>query len=257
MSILKQKVGGVAVERTPYANYDSFLVHTAGNESIAGIKTFDESPLVPTVANVSDNSMKAASTAFVQSAVTKIISVTGESGALTSEALALLKADKHAMIERAGTIYQYASTLSDGTMRYTVVSSFTGDSDYLCVISVDSTSGSWSYAYRPLVTKSVNDCSIADLTNPDGITDGRIWYRVKNNMVTVGCENIKASRASYYSFTGFPTMYLPVGRQVCATVTALNTNPGAVALLYVDLTTVKIRIHTINTDFWGSVSYMI
>lgn len=71
MAILKQKVAGVAVNRTVTASYDdNMVVHRSGNEGIAGTKTFSESPLVPTVADTNDNSQKAASTAFVQSVVT-------------------------------------------------------------------------------------------------------------------------------------------------------------------------------------------
>lgn len=70
MAILKQKVGNTALNRTVIANYsDSTIVHKSGNETIAGTKTFTESPLVPTLADVSDNSTKAASTAFVQGVV--------------------------------------------------------------------------------------------------------------------------------------------------------------------------------------------
>ena len=45
--------------------FDSAVVHDTGNETIAGVKTFSSSPLVPTPSN-SDNSKKAATTAFVK-----------------------------------------------------------------------------------------------------------------------------------------------------------------------------------------------
>ena len=44
--------------------FDSAVVHDTGNETIAGVKTFSSSPLVPTPSS-GDNSQKAASTAFV------------------------------------------------------------------------------------------------------------------------------------------------------------------------------------------------
>lgn len=44
--------------------FDSAVVHNTGNESVAGVKTFSSSPLVPTPSS-GDNSQKAASTAFV------------------------------------------------------------------------------------------------------------------------------------------------------------------------------------------------
>ena len=70
MATLKQKVGGVAVERTVVANYDdSTVVHKSGNEGIVGTKTFTDSPLVPDVADASDASMKVANTAFVKAAL--------------------------------------------------------------------------------------------------------------------------------------------------------------------------------------------
>lgn len=72
MAILKQKVGNAALNRTVIANYDaSTFVHKSGNETVAGTKTFTESPLVPTVADPSDASMKVASTEFVQDVVSE------------------------------------------------------------------------------------------------------------------------------------------------------------------------------------------
>lgn len=47
----------------PYA-FSGEVVHNTGDESVAGVKTFSSSPLVPTPA-ASDNSTKAATTAFV------------------------------------------------------------------------------------------------------------------------------------------------------------------------------------------------
>lgn len=44
--------------------FDSTVVHDTGNETIAGVKTFSSSPLVPTPLS-GDNSQKAANTAFV------------------------------------------------------------------------------------------------------------------------------------------------------------------------------------------------
>lgn len=74
MAILKQKVGTVAVERTIVANYDdSTVVHKSGNESIAGVKTFVESPQVPSVASV-DASMNVANTKFVKDVVSAAVS---------------------------------------------------------------------------------------------------------------------------------------------------------------------------------------
>lgn len=74
MATLKQKVAGAAVERTVIANYDdSALVHKAGNEAVAGTKTFSDSPLVPNVADMLDSSMKAANTAFVRGVVNSAI----------------------------------------------------------------------------------------------------------------------------------------------------------------------------------------
>ena len=73
MAILKQKVSGVAIDRTVIANYDdNMVVHKSGNETVAGTKTFSDSPLVPTVVDATDNSQKAASTAFVQAVMNKM-----------------------------------------------------------------------------------------------------------------------------------------------------------------------------------------
>ena len=70
MATLKQKVGGMAIERTVVANYDdSMVVHKTGNEGIVGTKTFTDSPLVPDVADASDASLKVANTAFVKAAL--------------------------------------------------------------------------------------------------------------------------------------------------------------------------------------------
>jgi hypothetical protein len=48
---------------------DNTVVHNTGNETVAGIKTFSSSPVIPTP-TAGDNSTKAASTAFVTNAIT-------------------------------------------------------------------------------------------------------------------------------------------------------------------------------------------
>ena len=74
MATLKQKVSGVAVSRTVIANYDdSTVVHNAGTETVAGVKTFTESPQVPNIADASDASMKVANTKFVKDVVSAAI----------------------------------------------------------------------------------------------------------------------------------------------------------------------------------------
>lgn len=51
--------------------FDSTVVHDTGNETIAGVKTFSSSPLVPTT-GVDDNSTKVASTAYVHNILSTI-----------------------------------------------------------------------------------------------------------------------------------------------------------------------------------------
>jgi hypothetical protein len=51
--------------------FDNTVVHKTGNETVAGVKTFSSSPLVPTAAT-GDSSTKAASTAFVTSVETAL-----------------------------------------------------------------------------------------------------------------------------------------------------------------------------------------
>lgn len=51
--------------------FDGTVVHDTGNESVAGVKTFSSSPLVPTPSN-SDNSQKTANTAFVMGAINTV-----------------------------------------------------------------------------------------------------------------------------------------------------------------------------------------
>lgn len=51
------------------------IVHREGAETIAGTKTFNASPLVPTVSSLTDNSTKAASTAFVLNILKQIYPV--------------------------------------------------------------------------------------------------------------------------------------------------------------------------------------
>jgi hypothetical protein len=51
--------------------FDSTVVHDTGNESVAGVKTFSSSPLVPTPSN-SDNSQKTANTAFIHNILAAI-----------------------------------------------------------------------------------------------------------------------------------------------------------------------------------------
>lgn len=51
--------------------FDGTVVHDAGNESVAGVKTFSSSPLVPTPSS-GDNSQKTANTAFVTGAISAV-----------------------------------------------------------------------------------------------------------------------------------------------------------------------------------------
>lgn len=48
-----------------HAVRDDNAVHRTGNESVSGIKTFAQSPLVPTIQSTDDNSQKTASTGWV------------------------------------------------------------------------------------------------------------------------------------------------------------------------------------------------
>ena len=52
---------------------DEDLVHTTMDETIDGIKTFNSSPIVPTILDTKDSSKKASSTAFVTQDLNKFI----------------------------------------------------------------------------------------------------------------------------------------------------------------------------------------
>lgn len=58
-------VNNVVTTQTISCPADSEVVHNTGDETIAGIKTFSSSPVLPTPAS-SDNSTSAATTAFVK-----------------------------------------------------------------------------------------------------------------------------------------------------------------------------------------------
>lgn len=256
MAILKQKVKGVAKPISTVSAQDiNAVVHTAGNENIAGTKTFTASPIVPTVADASDNSMKVASTAFVQKLIRKAVVVTGESGTLSASDLAVLKADNRAVIVRNGIVYNFVS-LSGGALHYVAVNRSVTIYETILRIDVAETNGAWTTSANPLIVRTVDDKSTTTLTNPTGVS-GQCWYRVKNNMVTVGANGLSATGRGFFNFTDFPAMYKPVEGQVCATIMALNTNPGNTALLYVDQVCVKFRPYEAGSDFYGSVSYMI
>lgn len=66
--------------------FDSAVVHNTGNETVAGVKTFSSSPVVPTVATT-DNSTNAASTAFVKNNLSGAVSSITTSDLTASRAL--------------------------------------------------------------------------------------------------------------------------------------------------------------------------
>lgn len=281
MATVKVKDGGVAKSISIVSVQDiNAVVHTSGDETVAGVKTFTASPIVPTVADASDNSMKVASTAFVQNAISvspdadnllkktsnglkaahRIIYLSSHSGTLSAEELAILKADKSALLEDGAHVYQRTGTFSSGTLRYNAAASVPAvpsDEYYLFTVEVNFETGAYlRLQSAPIVTKTVSDIPVTILTNPENVS-GQCWYSVKNNMVTVGCNGLSATGKGFYNFTGFPSRYKPVQGQVCATVMALNTNPGNTALLYVDQVCVKFRPYEAGSDFYGSLSYMI
>lgn len=81
-------VGGTATTVEPIGGRGAFAA-LSGDQSIAGVKTFADSPLVPT-ATASDNSNKAASTAYVkaQNYITASASITGNAATATKLATA-------------------------------------------------------------------------------------------------------------------------------------------------------------------------
>lgn len=76
--------GGVATSIKAIAGFGA-MVGLTGDQVISGIKTFNSSPLVPT-ATVGDNSTKAASTAFVQAAISAASIPDGDKGDITVSA---------------------------------------------------------------------------------------------------------------------------------------------------------------------------
>ena len=62
--------GQIADEAAARAAADALAVHLNGEETIGGVKTFSQTPNVPTVQNTDDNSTKAASTGWVAAKLT-------------------------------------------------------------------------------------------------------------------------------------------------------------------------------------------
>ena len=67
---IKQKIIENLVSDLASKAVDSAVVHNTGNETIAGVKTFSSSPILPAL-ETTDNSDKAASTSFVNSVITE------------------------------------------------------------------------------------------------------------------------------------------------------------------------------------------
>ena len=261
MATLKQKVSGVAVSRTVIANYDdSTVVHNAGTETVAGVKTFTESPQVPNIADASDASMKVANTSFVQSAIvssaSKVITVTGDSGTLFEVDLETMKANKRVMLERDSVVFQYTSTLTDGKMRYTAVNRFVGGMDYLCVILVDAASGDWEYEYSPLVVKTVADLPKTELVMPTGITSDPSYYWCKNNTVHITLNRLKSTTVGEFTIPILGAYTVPNDRQLMGH--AYSWDDGSTAgFTRITNLGIRARFFQANRPIWGSIVYTL
>lgn len=111
----------------------------------------------------------------------------------------------------------------------------------------------WS-AWREI---STTDTGMVTLTLPTGLT-GTIWYEVKNNMVSVQVNGIRANAAQLYVINGLPSQYLPKnGKQYCTVAATYGADTDAAALFYVDSTAVKLKVKRANDVMYGSISYML
>ena len=84
---------------------DNSVVHLSGAESIDDIKTFTSSPIIPTVADLTDSTQKAASTAFVAS---KVADYTYDKATIDNKI-----AEKDSLPSQAGNAGKFLTT--DGT----------------------------------------------------------------------------------------------------------------------------------------------
>lgn len=192
---------------------------------------------------------------IVQPSVPIIIPVSGDTGTLFSYELDTLKADKRAMIERDNVIYQYASILSDGKMRYTVVNSFLGGIDYLCTILVDATTGEWEYEYERIYMCKYSNVPPTTVPNPSGVS-GPFFYSIVNDIIHIQWDGVSVSSAgTLYVWNQFPSQYLPKqNKQRC--VPGIDFNSGyANCFLYVNPTGVRMKAWRTGTAYWGCLSY--
>lgn len=256
MATLKQKVGAAAVNRTVVANYeDSKVVHNTGTETIAGSKTFADSPLVPTVTDISDSSMKAASTAFVQSVVTKLIPVSGNSGTLSALDLATLKADERAFIEKdSNLVLHYVGTDEENKMRYTAVTKHTEDDEYVLAIYVDADTGEWEFKYKRMYVCRFPNVPPTTVPNPTGVT-GPLFYSIVNDLLHLQWDGVTvASAGAIYLWDSFPTQYLPKnGKQQCVGGIAFD-NGASNCFMYINPSGVRIRAWTTGKQYWGALT---
>jgi len=79
-AVNKSQLDGVS---SSVSTLDSAVVKLTGNQTVAGTKTFNSSPVVPTP-STSDNSTKAASTAFVNNKVAKRVGNWGTMSTITA-----------------------------------------------------------------------------------------------------------------------------------------------------------------------------
>lgn len=147
--------------------------------------------------------------------------------------------------------YMRLVTYNNSYARLIAYNRDTVDLIYTCLRATDGTWNQWCKCS----INTVPDVAPTNLTVPDTIVGGDIWYQVKNGMVSIQCNGLKPTTTNLVSIN-FPAQYRPNGGQYCTVCSPYN-DPAANALFYVDNQGVKLKASKANDNFYGSISYML
>lgn len=188
--------------------------------------------------------------------VSKIIDLTPDTtGTLSAEELNMIKTNKNNVLRRNNIIFYYTSIL-DGKMRYSTVNKYTDGNDYLYTVLVDEASGEWEFSYKEVIEKYIPDVPFTNLTMPAGLSSDPSYYWVKNNMVHITINGIKASSTGEYTIPLPAELCLPSDRQIIAPANSFNdTNVNG--FLRVIGSGIRYKCLRANQPCWGTISYML
>ena len=174
------KDGGTLSDTETYdlTDKDTAFVHTTGNETIAGTKTFSSSPVAPTP-DASDNSTKVATTAWVKSnagANRNIGEIIQSTIPLTDAGLHLLDGD---LISGSGSYSAFVQYIANLISTYP--SLFTTEADWQVTVNTYGICGKFVY------DSTNNTVRLPKIT---GFTEGTITPSVLGNLTEAGLPNI-------------------------------------------------------------------